>query len=351
MSTAKITFIVPAYNTASYIGDCIQSIFAQTNPAWKLIIVNDGSDDGKTGEICEDFAKEHPDKIQYIYQSNQGLGAARNKGMQFVDTAFIGFLDSDDWLPPHYVQRFYEELEKAGSTKVDMIFTLPIIYDNIEKNCYDWYDKELFLSIFKEQSIVSPKTDKRFYSLEVNACRRIFRTTFLKNLNFAFPKGIKWEDIYPHFYLLNNASYCMGISDIGFYYRINTSGQITKSTGRGRLDMIKAFALVFEYLISISADDDLVFCAMNLLFSFSLWSIDVAGTGVRRELVDRLSVLYQKLPLNYIRLFQKRCPSRKQKLFLYCIRKKRLRRLFYDYYLMRKTSRIIERIKRLCKHS
>lgn len=349
MFTSKITFVVPAYNVADYIEECLQSIVDQTNENWNLIIVNDGSTDGQTGLICEKFAKAYPQKIKYIYQKNQGLGAARNKGMQFVETPYVDFLDSDDWLPPNYVQRFYEEIERIGVQSVDMIFTLPVIYDNLEKRCYDWYDKALLLSIFKEQTIVSPRINKKLYELEVNACRKIYSTTFLGNLDFQFPEGVKWEDVYPHFYLLSKADYCLGITDIGFYYRINTSGQITKSTGRGRLDMVKVFAQTFNYLITNSAEEDIIFCAMNTLVSFSFWSIDVANMDVRKELVDKLSILYRALPDKYIELFKNRCNSKNQKLFIFCMRKPFLRKLFYDYYHMKKMSSAVERIRKLCR--
>lgn len=349
MTSNKITFIVPAYNVAQYIEQCLTSIVQQTNENWNLIIVNDGSTDGETEIICKKYASSYPQKIKYIYQDNQGLGAARNTGMQFVTTQYVDFLDSDDWLPLNYVQRFYEEIEHLGSRNVDMIFTLPVIYDNLEKQCYDWYDKALLLSIFKDQHVVSPRINKKLYELEVNACRKIYNINFMKNLNFTFPVGVKWEDVYPHFYLLSKADYCLGIMDIGFFYRINTSGQITKSTGRGRLDMIKVFAQTFNYLINISADNDIVTCAMNTLFSFSFWSIDVANIDVRKELVDGLSRLYRVLPNDYIKLFNKQCISRKQKLFVFCMRKPLLRKFFYDYYFMKKISTKIERVHSICK--
>lgn len=347
--TSKITFVVPAYNVALYIDKCLQSIIEQTNNCWNLIIVNDGSTDGETEVICKKYADEYPEKIKYIYQTNKGLGAARNTGMQFVKTPYVDFLDSDDWLPPNYVQRFYEELHRIGTQKIDMIFTLPIIYDNLEKQCYDWYDKALLLSIFNEQSVVSPRVNKKMYQLEVNACRKIYSMEFLENLDFHFPEGVKWEDVYPHFYLLSKADYCLGILDIGFYYRINTSGQITKSTGRGRLDMIKVFAQTFNYLIHNASEDDIVYCAMNTLISFSLWSIDVADIETRKELVDKLSELYQALPDKYIKIYNSRCNVKKQKLYVYCMRKTLLRKLFYDYYYKKKITNLAGRMRNVCK--
>jgi glycosyltransferase involved in cell wall biosynthesis len=95
----EITFVVPAYNTQHTISRTIDSILGQTDDRYRIIIVNDGSTDN-TEKICEEYAKKYPQKINYVYQENRGLGGARNHGIQLTDTRYISFLDSDDWLMP-----------------------------------------------------------------------------------------------------------------------------------------------------------------------------------------------------------------------------------------------------------
>ena len=100
---ALLTIIVPAYNVEAYIEECLNSLVNQTVRNHKIIIVNDGSTD-KTEEKCLKYKEEYEELITYVYQDNKGLGGARNTGMQYVDTPYLTFLDSDDWLSIKFVE-------------------------------------------------------------------------------------------------------------------------------------------------------------------------------------------------------------------------------------------------------
>ena len=102
--------MVPAYNAERTLARTIESILHQTDDRYKLILVNDGSTD-RTDEICRSYLAEKNDKIRYIPQENRGLGGARNAGMRLIDTPYVSFLDSDDWLMPQYVEKLIRQLE------------------------------------------------------------------------------------------------------------------------------------------------------------------------------------------------------------------------------------------------
>ena len=111
MEKEQITIIVPAYNAEATLQTTLDSILQQTSSKWKLIIVNDGSTDS-TEEIGKRCEQNYPDKVRYLYQQNKGLGGARNSGMDLVDTPYIAFIDSDDWLKADYVKNITEQIEK-----------------------------------------------------------------------------------------------------------------------------------------------------------------------------------------------------------------------------------------------
>ena len=91
----KVSVIIPTFNRKHTLKRAIDSVLKQTYNIFELIIVDDGSNDG-TGEW---ISKKYP-KIQYIYQSNSGVGSARNRGIHSSKGSWIAFLDSDDqWLP------------------------------------------------------------------------------------------------------------------------------------------------------------------------------------------------------------------------------------------------------------
>lgn len=105
----EYTVVIPVYNVASYLPRCIESVLAQTIKAQKIILVDDGSTDN-SGTICDEYA-ERNETIQVIHQSNQGLSAARNTGIDVADTPWITFVDSDDYIDPDMYETLFQNLE------------------------------------------------------------------------------------------------------------------------------------------------------------------------------------------------------------------------------------------------
>src|SRR3990172_7432416 len=96
LKTAKVSVVIPAYNSAPCIRDAVESALGQGYGEMEVIVVDDGSTDG-TKEALADLAGAG--KVVYIYQENRGAGAARNAGVRVSGGEYIAFLDSDDlWL-------------------------------------------------------------------------------------------------------------------------------------------------------------------------------------------------------------------------------------------------------------
>lgn len=229
-----LTVIVPAYNVEEYIGQCLDSLIHQTLMNHKIIIVNDGSKDN-TESVCIKYRDVYPDIITYIYQENQGQGAARNKGMQYVTTPWVTFLDSDDWWNIRYVEVFSRWINESDVVP-EIIFTLPWMYDDNSKRIVKWLDKDIYDDVFNVSNdccgiVTNVRKNPKLYALEVSACRKIYDTCFLKNNKFSFPVGLKWEDVPGHFELLYLANTVAAIPKIGFFYRTNRTGQTTNGGG------------------------------------------------------------------------------------------------------------------------
>ena len=199
---ALLTIIVPAYNVEAYIEECLNSLVNQTVRNHKIIIVNDGSTD-KTEEKCLKYKEEYEELITYVYQDNKGLGGARNTGMQYVDTPYLTFLDSDDWLSIKFVEKFSKLMEWTDE-KPEMVFTLPWVFDSVTNRILSWKDKEIYDSIFEvkeNKSYVKTNVRKNpeLYKLEVSSCRKIYKTEFLEDNKFFFPEklnGKMFRDIF-----------------------------------------------------------------------------------------------------------------------------------------------------------
>jgi len=108
-SMEQVTVILPTYNRASSVEKAIESVRKQTYPAWKLIVVDDGSTDG-TWELVQKIKEK---RIRYVRnEKNGGPSYSRNVGAKLADTKYIAFQDSDTVWHPRKLERQVMELEE-----------------------------------------------------------------------------------------------------------------------------------------------------------------------------------------------------------------------------------------------
>lgn len=113
MDQPKISVIVPCYNQAQYLDECLQSVLDQTYPNWECIIVNDGSPDN-TEEVALEWTKKDS-RFQYISKQNGGLSSARNAGIAEANGDWILPLDCDDKIGTRYLEYAQKEFDKGYS--------------------------------------------------------------------------------------------------------------------------------------------------------------------------------------------------------------------------------------------
>ena len=301
-----LTIVVPAYNVERYIQQCLNSLIGQTIDDFQVIIINDGSTDG-TADICNQYVSESNGRIKYVYQENRGLGAARNTGLNLVDTPYVCFLDSDDWQDIRFVEKVKAFLDSLDFVP-DMIFTLPKCYNEASHLLEDWMDKQLYERIFRVQSgdsvkALSAQKCPELYLLEVNANRKVYRTEFLRECDFSFPEGVKWEDIRPHVQLVHADKNIVALPDTGFIYRTNNAGQITSGRGVGRLDILSVFADVLEVMGKNEFGKNEQAAVLNMIVTYALWMIDMTNMEYIQPLLEGLHKLFAKIPEEMISVY------------------------------------------------
>lgn len=109
----KVSVIIPIYNAAEFLGECLDSVLAQTLTDIEVICVNDGSPDNSL-EILREYEKKDS-RIKIIDQKNQGAGAARNHGMSVARGEYLSFLDSDDFFDRDMLKDAYEAAHDCGA--------------------------------------------------------------------------------------------------------------------------------------------------------------------------------------------------------------------------------------------
>ena len=123
----KVSVIIPAYNQANYLRSAIQSVLDQTWTDFEILVVDDGSTD-ETADIANALTDE---RVQYIYQDNKGLSAARNTGIKHSAGKYLTYLDSDDQFLPEKLEVLVNVLEENPHFGFAAGQAIPIDEDNL----------------------------------------------------------------------------------------------------------------------------------------------------------------------------------------------------------------------------
>ena len=136
-----ISIVIPVYNVAPYLRECLDSVVAQTFQNWEAVCVDDGSTDG-CDEILDEYAAKDA-RIKVIHNSNQGVCAARNAALELANGTWIGFVDADDAVSPNWYSVWYGIVSSQPSVQavkmVDHIWSggdMPTTVTNWETRFY-----------------------------------------------------------------------------------------------------------------------------------------------------------------------------------------------------------------------
>jgi len=121
-----ISVIIPVYNIAAYLPQCVESVLSQDHRELEIILVNDGSTDG-SGEICDRYAALDS-RVRVIHQTNSGAAAAKNAGLRMATGTYLSFVDSDDYLEPDVFGYMLQVLKSTGADAAQ--FSFRDVYQN-----------------------------------------------------------------------------------------------------------------------------------------------------------------------------------------------------------------------------
>lgn len=113
----KISIILPIYNVEKYLDRCMQSLLNQTLSDIEIIMVDDGSPD-ECPKMCDEYAKKD-NRVKVVHKQNEGLGFARNSGLEVATGEYVAFVDSDDYVGLNMYKTLYE---RAEAEKCDAVF-------------------------------------------------------------------------------------------------------------------------------------------------------------------------------------------------------------------------------------
>ena len=226
---AKISIIVPIFNVEKYLDRCISSIASQTYRNLEIILVDDGSPDNCFA-ICDRWA-EKDSRITVIHKENQGLGFARNSGIDICTGKYIMFVDSDDYLNEDAVRILLERITLDDS---DMVIGKHIdVFEDGSTNENYWkfntdciVTQEDFFHLMEEATLIPVSAWGKLYKREIYEHIR-FNDMIAEDM-WIFPDVVKQ---------------CKKISieaDIIYYYYQNSKSLMHQNNDRINLDIVAA---------------------------------------------------------------------------------------------------------------
>ena len=226
-----LSIIVPVYNVADYLQTCADSIYANDLTDCEVILVDDGSTDGKSGALCDEIAKGKKN-TRVIHQANGGLGAARNTGIEAANGEYLFFVDSDDTIAADAVA----VLRNAISEKPAEIYSFPIYtHDGIHPPRY------LQTNSFLCDHAFDLRQQPNFLLSLPAAWARIYRRNLFLRSGIRYPGRVWYEDIRTTPKLFALADSIVTLEQPLYYYLART-GSIMRSGNVARcVEIMDAF--------------------------------------------------------------------------------------------------------------
>jgi len=215
-SKVSISIIIPIYNVEAYLQQCIDSILAQTYINLEVILINDGSTD-KSGSICDEYAKKD-DRVVVIHKSNEGIGSARNCGLDCAGGEFLVFVDSDDWLAPDMIEYLQNSLQMHDADISCCGFFSAYVNRNSAARLYNktevFYSSKKSLQSFIDRGIP-----------DVAVWGKLYKKSIFKNIRFPISRGYADTCVFAD--ILSAANNIVVEPESKYYYRKRKSS-ITK---------------------------------------------------------------------------------------------------------------------------
>lgn len=279
---AKISIIVPVYNTEKFLEKCLNSLINQTLKDIEIICINDGSTD-KSLQILEKFANKDK-RIQIINQTNSGLSVARNIGIKKAKGEYIGFVDSDDWVDLNFFEQLYINVKK---------YNADIGVAGIKRvRSYKW---KYHIKLEKEEVIQD--TNKKFKKCDVpEKCyvwNKIYKLSELQKLNINFEPNVYFEDRLFTAQVLINLKTLVTVPDIYYNYWTNPNSIVKTKSKKKLKDSQYTKEKLMKYLKENNVNLDHYYTQIKKFKFLGLTFLKIKYYKYKKELIFLNQIKFQ----------------------------------------------------------
>lgn len=312
---AKVSLIVPIYNSQKYLEKCIKSLLNQTLKDIQIILINDGSTDNSE-KIIKSFDDE---RIVYISKNNEGIGKTRNLGIDKATGEFLAFVDSDDYLNEHFCEYMYQ---KAVNDDCDLVV------------CDFFEDRNTLVGIkfkdFKDTNL--RETPELINYINLGPCNKLYKKSLFVDKSNRFEENLKYEDAPFVVKMLVSANKIGKVNDYLTYYVIHSNSETTIRDKR-MYDILEITDIIVNDLKKVDyPNDSLVSLAVMILTDYTIQQRYISDVKYRHDFINKAFKYLNNLDRKWRRCsYLKRFPSLKR----YVKTSKLLTKIYCDLYNLR----------------
>lgn len=250
MTVPKVSIIIPIYNVAPYIIQCLDSVYNQSYSNYEVILVNDCGDDNSMEIIYQYLTHEKLSITKLIHHNqNKGLSAARNTGIKHANGKWLYFLDSDDYISADCLKNFIQLAKKYNNP--------PFIFGTATQVPQEW--TKACISSDKadipEYTNNIPWIRKSFSKdqfLPITAWNKLISKDFLIQHKLFFKEGIIYEDNLWNWHIGNTVKSIAFNKETTYFYRYMPNSIINKPYNK--INMNSEAIIIKEMFKSITFD-------------------------------------------------------------------------------------------------
>lgn len=221
MDEPLISVILPIYNVAGYLRECIESVRRQTYRNLEIILVDDGATDDSP-KICEEY-KNVDERVKVIHKSNGGLSEARNVGIENAMGEYIALVDSDDILMPFFIEKLYSLCSEKNVLISACSFVKFSAIDNVTVCSSDSN-----IEVISAQTLIKRIYEGKDVAIGFTAWNKLYHRSVFNELHY--PIGRIYEDTFVTYKLFLLANSIAITNESLYLYRVRLGSIMNESS-------------------------------------------------------------------------------------------------------------------------
>ena len=275
----KLSVLVPIYNMAQYLEQCLESLHKQTLMDMEILCLNDGSTDDSENIIDEYLLKDN--RFKKISKKNTGYGNTMNIGIDAAEGKYLAIVESDDFIEPNMMD-----------TLVDLIETTHVDVVKSDFNSYSGAEKERPENNFKKlptEEIIDPINNKWIFLVTQSIWSAVYSMEFLKKNNIRFNEtpGASFQDVAFAFKVFASTDKIYLTNNSYYHYRTFNPEASMKKLNKADL-LCGEIDSIFDYIACSNKTNELLPVASRLAFRILFEHYWISHPGYQFVLLDRL---------------------------------------------------------------